>query len=125
MIDTVFSIMVIIANGALTFFAISAFMGLRRLERRIAGMERGVDITTALTMGEHVRRNFEEVNRMRETFQHLVETEQYEEAQELQGLIMKAEREAEASLKCFKATCGDKIADVVVTSVKTRGRKED
>ena len=88
--NIILNVAVIVANGAMAFFAINAWFALHRMERKVNGMSSSVAITTTLTMGEHVRKNFEEVNRMKETFQHLVDTEQYEEAQELQGLIMKA-----------------------------------
>ena len=123
-LNIIFNVVAVVANGALTFFAINAWFALHRMEQKVNGMSSSVAITTALTMGEHVRKNFEEVNRMKETFQHLVDTEQYEEAQELQGLIMNAEREAEASLKCFKEICGDSIVDVIVTSVKRANTEE-
>ena len=121
-LNVIFSITAIVANAAMTFFAAFAFTSLRRLRKDVDSMGHGVAITTTLVMGSHVRENFEEVTRMKEAFNRLVENEQYEEAQKLRDAIEKAERAAKASLERFRKTCGG-IAEITVAGVRY-GREE-
>ena len=117
--------MAIIANCFLTWFAITAWFELRRLKRDIIGMKRALAVTTTITMGEHVKSNFEQLNEMKAAFHRLIENEQYEEAEELKNAIAKMELSAEHALKEFKDICGDKLCDIVVTKVKSHIDEED
>ena len=117
-LNIIFTVMDIVANAALTYFAVSAWFTLRRRQKDVNGMRKAVAITTTLTMGSHVKSNFDEVNKMKATFMHLVENEQYEEARKLQDIIAHAEQSAKESLQRFKETCGD-IGEIIVTQVKS------
>jgi len=116
--NIIFTIVAIISNAAVTYFAITAWFELRRLKRDIIGMKRALAVTTTITMGEHVKSNFEQLNEMKAAFHRLVENEQYEEAEELKNAIAKMELSAEHALKEFKDICGDSLCDIVVTKVK-------
>ena len=116
--NIIFTIVAIISNAAVTYFAITAWFELRRLKRDIIGMKRALAVTTTITMGEHVKSNFEQLNEMKAAFHRLVENEQYEEAEELKNAIAKMELSAEHALKEFKDICGDKLCEVIVTKVK-------
>lgn len=120
LLNIVLTILTIVANIALTFFAISAWFGLHRLERIISSMHRDITITATLTMGNHVKENFEQVNNMKETFNRFVETEHYEEAAQMQEMIEKAEKVAMESLEHFRKTFGENLAEIIVDRVKTR-----
>lgn len=111
-------IFTIAANAALTFLAGHAFVAMRRLQKDVEGMRHSVMMTLTLTMASHVKENFEELNRMKEEFNRLVEAEQHEEAQRLQGVIEKAAHAAKESLAKFNEVCGDNIAEIIVTKVR-------
>lgn len=123
-LNIIFTIVAIVVNAALTFFAGYAFITMRKLQKDVDGMWRSVTMTLTLTMGSHVKGNFDELNKMKETFNYLVDTEQYEEAQKMQDAIEKAERSAMASLEKFRETCGGNLAEIIVTKVKN-GHIED
>ncbi len=123
--NIIFTIVAIISNAAVTYFAITAWFELRRLKRDIIGMKRALAVTTTITMGEHVKSNFEQLNEMKAAFHRLVENEQYEEAEELKNAIAKMELSAEHALKEFKDICGDNLCDIVVTRVKAKHSEED
>ena len=97
-LNIIFTIVAIVANAAMTFFAGYAFVTMRSLQKDVDGMKHAIAVTTTLTMGSHVKENFEMLNRMKEEFRNLVDSEQYEEAQKMQDAIEKAEHAAKVSL---------------------------
>ena len=123
-LNIILNIMAIIANCFLTWFAVSAWFELRRMKRDFAGVKRAMVVTTTITVANHVKDSFEQLNDMKETFNQLVEDEQYEEAERLKAAITDAERNAKAATKLFKDICGDSC-DVVVTKVKKHCSEED
>lgn len=116
-LNIIFTIVAVIANAAMTYFAITAWFELRRMKRDFAGVKRAMVVTTTITVANHVKDSFDQLNDMKETFNQLVEDEQYEEAERLKAAITDAERNAKAATKLFKDICGDSC-DVVVTKVK-------
>ena len=116
-LNIIFTIVAVIANAAMTYFAITAWFELRRVKRAMA-------IVTTIAMGERVKSNFDQLNEMKAAFHRLVENEQYEEAEELKNVIAKMELNAEHALKEFKDVCGDSC-EVIVTNVKNRAEEED
>ena len=124
-LNIIFTIVAIIANAAVTYFAITVWFEVRRMNRKLTGMERAMAIVTTITMGEHVKSNFEQLNEMKAAFHRLVENEQYEEAEELKNAIAKMEISAEHALKEFKDICGDKLCEIVVTKVKNHIDEEE
>ena len=123
-LNIIFTIVAIIANAAVTYFAITAWFELRRMKHDLDGMKHALAVTTAITMGRHVKDSFEQVNEMKAVFRKLIEADRYEEAKQLKEAIEQAERNAEDSLKEFKEVCGNKLCDIVVTRVKA-GRNEE
>lgn len=123
-LNIIFTIVAIVANAAMTFFASYAFVTMRKLQKDVGGMKCATAMTLTLTMGSHVKQNFDDLNSMKETFNHLVETEQYEEAQKMHDVIEKAERAAMVALEKFRETCGSNLAEIIVTKVKN-GHIED
>lgn len=123
-LNIILNIMAIIANCFLTWFAVSAWFELRRMKRDFAGVKRAMVVTTTITVANHVKDSFDQLNDMKETFNQLVEDEQYEEAERLKAAITDAERNAKAATKLFKDICGDSC-DVVVTKVKKHCSEED
>lgn len=115
-LNIIFTIVAIVANAAMTYFAVTAWFEFRK-------MKRSINVTAALTMSDHVRGNFEQLNEMRATFRRLVKNEQYEEAEKLKTAIVKMEHNAETSLKQLKSLYGN-ICDVVMTDVSVRHDEE-
>lgn len=123
-LNIIFTIVAIIANGALTYFAITAWFELRRLKRDFTGMKRAMSIVTTITMGEHVKSNLDQLNEMKETFIKLVEEERYEEAERLKAAIAKVERNAKAAMERFEDICGDRC-EIIVTKLKNHHSEEE
>lgn len=116
-LNIILTIVTIIANCFLTWFAITAWFELRRMKHNLTGMERAMAVVTTITMGNLVKDSFEQLNEMKAAFHQLVEEEQYEEAERLKAAIANAERNVEQSLKKFKDIFGDSC-EIVVTKVK-------
>ena len=123
-LNIILTIVAIIGNAAVTYFAITAWFELRRMKRKLTGMERAMTVVTTITMGNHVKDIFDTLNEMRKTFNHLVENEQYEEAEKLNAAITNVERNANAAMKHFKDICGDNC-EVIVTKVKNHLDEEE
>ena len=123
-LNIIFTIVAIIANGALTYFAITAWFELRRMKRILTGMERAMTIVTPITMGQYVKGNFEQLNEMKAAFRRLVENEQYEDAEELKKAIVKMEHHAKEAMDHFKDICGGNLCEVIVTKVKNHINEE-
>ena len=124
-LNIILTVAATIANGTMIYFTITAWFELRRMKRKLTAMERAMAIVTTITMGEHVKSNFDQLNEMKATFHRLVENEQYEEAEELKNAIAKMELNAEHALKEFKDICGDKLCEIVVTKVKNHIDEEE
>jgi len=124
-LNIILSIMAIIANCFLTWFAITAWFDLRRMKHALGGMKHALAVMTTITMGKHVKDSFDQINEMKAVFRELIEADRYEEAKQLKEAIEQAERNAEESLKKFKDICGDSLCDIVVTRVKAKHSEED
>ena len=120
----ILNIVTIIANCFLTWFAITAWFELRRLKRKLTGMERAMSVVTTITMCNHVKDSFDQLNEMKADFHRLVENEQYEEAEELKNAIAEMERNTKAAMEHFKDICGDSC-EVIVTKVKKHINEEE
>ena len=123
-LNIILTIVTIIANCFLTWFAITAWFELRRLKRKLTGMEHAMSVVTTITIGNQVKDNFDQLNDMKETFNQLVEEERYEEAEELKNAITNMERNAKAAMERFKDICGDSC-EVIVTKVKKHINEEE
>lgn len=123
-LNIIFTIVAIIANAAVTYFAITAWFELRRLKRKLTGMDHAMSVVTTITIGNQVKDNFDQLNDMKETFNLLVEEERYEEAEELKNAITNMERNAKAAMERFKDICGDSC-EVIVTKVKKHINEEE
>jgi hypothetical protein len=123
-LNIIFTIVAVIANAAMTYFAITAWFELRRMKRDFAGVKRAMVVVTTITVANHVKDSFEQLNDMKETFNQLVEEERYEEAEELKNAITNMERNAKAAMERFKDICGDSC-EVIVTKVKKDINEEE
>jgi hypothetical protein len=117
-LDIIFTVTVIIAAWAMVYFVLLATIDLSEIKHTVFGMRRAIKMVLTISFGNAVRENFEEVDRMKKTFAHLIESEQYEEAEKLHEAIKESEQAAFDSLKAFKESCGDEHTKIIFTSVK-------
>lgn len=106
----------VLVLGCIAYVAITCFVGTSYFKMR--QMEKGIRQIFILTMSEHVQKNFEHVQKMKEALQELIADENYKEAAKLKAAINEAEESAIRSLKNFKEIAGDSIREVVVTNKK-------
>ena len=106
-----------IGHVALIAFCITSFMVLRQMIKDINHLKTAQQKCLMVTMAEHLRSNFNEVNTMRETMQELVENEDFEQAEKLKAVLDKAEADALSALKQFKETFGDDIVEIEATKI--------
>jgi len=120
----IFTISMTLAFWSVAFFVFHTTKEIREIKRAVDGTRRSVKTILTISLGTAVRENFEEVNRMKRAFAHLIETEQYEEAEKLQEAIGEAEQTAVKSLEVFKSIDSE-MTKVIVTSVKDRHAGEE
>lgn len=97
-LQIVLTIVSSLAYLATAIMAISAFFRLRRLCKDMDEMKSCMGNVVRLSLVNHVRDSFREVNEMKETLSHLVESERFEEADKLKDVISKAEENARRAL---------------------------
>lgn len=117
-LNIILTVMTIIASWALVFFVLHTTKELREIKHTVFGMRSAIKTVLTISFGNAVRENFEEVDRMKKTFAHLIESEQYEEAEKLHEAIKESEQTAFNFLKAFKESCGDEHTKIIFTSVK-------
>ena len=117
-LNIIFTVTMFIAAWAMVCFVLHATKELREIKHTVFGMRRAIKMVLTISLGTAVRENFEEVDRMKKTFAHLIESEQYEEAEKLHEAIKESEQAAFNSLKAFKESCGDDLMKIIFTSVK-------
>ncbi|MBP5425100.1 MAG: hypothetical protein J6Y33_03390 [Prevotella sp.] len=117
-LNIILTIVAVITNATMAYFAVTAWSELRRMKGGISDMKRALTVVTTITMASHVRENFEQLNKMKATLHLLVQNEQYKEAGEMKTAIMEMERSAKSALGLFDKLCGDGLFEVVVTKGK-------
>lgn len=101
----------IVSFGHVTLiaFAIVAFLTLRRMERRQLDTHSAVSNALMLLMGQHLRDEMEQLGDMHRDLNRLVETEQYEAAQQLKALIERQKKSVSESLERMHDLFGDRF----------------
>ena len=107
-----------IAYIMVVFFAIYAYFTLREQRKQLTFVKGAVAEMTTIMMAERVQKNFEEVENIKRTLEHLVENEQYEEAERLQNFLEEAEKNAVKALKHFQEAFKDSGCKIIVAGVK-------
>lgn len=115
-LQIILTIMAIIAYGVTAGFTYFAFGKMIRLLKDIKDMKHTLAVTASLTMGMHVKSSIAELNDMKRTLRHLIEDERFEEAEKLQDLIVKAEKNAKETIEKMNSVFGD-IAEIHVMKV--------
>ena len=114
-----------IAYTVLIGLAISAYFYLRRQQQDMKDIKRVLARLFAITVGEHLRSNFDHLNEMKEALQKLVENEQYEDAKRMQAIITEQERQAMKALHSFQDEFGDDVVKMVITKVGKPANEEE
>ena len=112
----ILTIMAIIAYGVTAGFTYFAFGKMFRLQKDIKDMKHTLAVNTALTMAMHVKSSIVELNEMKRTLRHLIEDERFEEAEKLQDLIVKTEKNAKETIEQMNSAFGD-IAEIHLTNI--------
>ena len=118
-------IVISIAYTVLIGFATSAYFYLRRQQQDMKYIERVLERLFAITMGEHLRINFDHLNEMKESLQKLVENEQYEDAKRMQALITEQEQQAMKALHSFQKEFGDDVVKMEIMKVGKPANEEE
>jgi uncharacterized membrane protein len=113
-LQIILSVVTSLAYGAAAGFAIAAWVRLYRMQKDVKDMKHTLAVTGTLVMSMHVKSSIVELNDMKRTLRHLIEDEQFEEAEKLQNLIVKAEKNAMETIEKMNSAFGD-IAEIHVT----------
>lgn len=117
-LQVILGIVAAISYGAVGFIAGYAFIRLRRMERLLMQIHHETKATLATALGEHLRTSFREINEMRSRLYQAVESDDYEEADRLKGIIEAAEKAAMHELENFRNTFGEDCVDIKLVQVK-------
>lgn len=116
-------IIMIVAYAMLT---IAVYIYMRREQRKeIEDIKELLTRMFAVTMSEHLRNNFEQINKMKEDLQELVNDERYEDAKRLRAVIAKQELHAMKALRSFQEEFGDKVMKLEVTKIGKPATNEE
>lgn len=112
-----------IAYTVLIGLAISVYFYLRRQQQDMKDIKRVLSRIFAITMGEHLRSDFDHLNEMKESLQKLVENEQYEDAKCMQALIK--EQQTMKALHSFQKEFGDDVVKMEIMKVGKPANEEE
>lgn len=97
-LHTILSVVFLLGYSAICLMAATAFSRLTRLQKDVDAMKFLVGRTFRLILMSHTRESFRELNEMKDTFNRLVENEQFEDARKLKDAISDAEESAKRLL---------------------------
>jgi hypothetical protein len=101
----------IVSFGHVTLmtFAIVAFLTLRRMERRQEDMHCNITNAMMLLMGQHLKSELDQLGDMKRDLNRLVETEQYEAANQLKALIERQQKIVSQTMENMRENFGDRF----------------
>lgn len=99
------------------FFATSAYFKMKLYQDKLSFMETSIQKILIITLGERMRKNFEDLNELNLKLADLIEHEQYEEAEKLKKVIEKVEENAFNSLNNFQKTFGKDMCEIVISEI--------
>lgn len=111
------SVLGLLSYSTTIFFATSAFFKMKLYQDKLSFMETSIQKILIITLGERMRKNFEDLNELKHKLAVLIEHEQYEEAQKLRKVIEKVEENAFKSLKNFQKTFGEDMCEIVISEI--------
>lgn len=116
-LQIILTIMSVIAYGVTAGFTFFVFGKLHRVQKDIKSMERSLTLVMSVTLGNHVKGCYEEINKMKMTLDRLVEDERFEETEQLRTLIDKAEANMMETVEKINSSCGE-IMDITLKKVE-------
>lgn len=111
------SVLGLLSYGTAIFFATSAFFKMKLYQDKLSFMETSIQKILIITLGERMRKNFEDLNELNLKLADLIEHEQYEEAEKLKKVIEKVKENAFNSLKNFQKTFGKDMCETVISEI--------
>lgn len=96
-------------------FAITAYSILRHQNKNILVLLKESDRMLMITMADHIRNNFNQINALRSACATLIRYEKYEEAEKMKTFIDTAEKSAFKSLHDFREIYGDDACKMIIT----------
>ncbi len=109
----------IVSFGHVTLiaFAIVAFLTLRRMERRQKDMHCNGTNALMLLMGQHLKSELDQLGDMKRDLNRLMETEQYEAANQLKALIERLQKSVSQTMQNMRESFGDrfKVENTVIS----------
>lgn len=108
-LQIILTLAAIAAYMAMGFLAAFAFVRLKRQEKWIRDIHHDTHQALMLTLGIHMRRNFDDLKEMQRTLQRFVADERYERAKELKTIIARREAEIEHEIQNIKEIYGDAV----------------
>lgn len=98
-----------VSSAALTFLACYSFLALRRMERRQKDMHCNGTNALMLLMGQHLKSELDQLGDMKRNVNRLVETEQYEAAEQQKALIERQQKSVSQTQENMRKNFGDRI----------------
>lgn len=111
------SVLGLLSYGTAIFFATSAFFKMKLYQDKLSFMETSIQKILIITLGERMRKNFEDLNELNLKLAALIEHEQYEEAEKLKKVVEKVKENAFKSLKNFQKTFGEDMCEIVISEM--------
>ncbi len=113
----IFRIMASIVNGLLIGLAITVYFYMHRHQQKMKDITNMLVRLFVITMGEHLRHNFDQLKEMKEVLQELIAAERYEDAKRLKAVIDDHAQQTLEELRRFKEEFGDKVIKMDLTKI--------
>lgn len=110
-------ILTILSIAVMMMFTINVWDNFNRVNRDIRDIQNTIGFMATISLQTYVRGNVETLKDMKETFQRLVENEQYEEAKKLKATINKLELHTHETIDKLKTVCKDGYFEYVEVNV--------
>ena len=120
-IEIIVSIIAIIGYALTSFFATCAFFSLRRLAKKVKELESVETVILIKTTSIEIIAQLQQINDMQEEVRSLVQSEEYEAAEQIKKLLEIHKARVENEIASFNRSFGN----VVEMSLRTKNGKEN
>ena len=105
-------IMTVLSYGILAYTAIALYFKMRRMQKDMYMTKEVLREIFGMTMSLHVDSKFDQVEKMKETLQELIENEQYEDAERLRNAIEQAQEAAVKQMEILNKYFDSEIIEI-------------
>jgi len=105
-------IMTVLSYGILAYTAIALYFKMRRMQKDMYMTKEALREIFGMTMSLHVDSKFDQVEKMKETLQELIENEQYEDAERLRNAIEQAQEAAVKQMEILNKYFDSEIIEI-------------